>query len=193
MLCNVIYFSQLEVGAISPPPVNLSVLAPDFVGVPEPRHWEALQLSLLLSWNIEMAMPQRSSGQPTGEGEFLRRKEALANSWHQLPHTWVRLSWPFQLRTVSLVIPDKACRGMAQPTPRNMRNNKWWLFQSLGFEVVHHLAIVDEYRSLGTLIQYLSFLFSSIRCIVRALFFFFFFFPPRNLGKRIPYMDTSNS
>lgn len=174
MLFNVIYFSQHEVGAISPPPVNLPVLATDSVGVPEPRQWDALQLSLLLSWNIEMAMPQRSSGQPTGEGEFLGREEALANSWHQLPHTWVRLPWPFQLRTVSLVIPDKACRGMAQPTPKNMRNNKWLLFQSLGFEVIHHLAIIDKYRSLDILIQYLSFLFSSILCIVRALFFFFF-------------------
>lgn len=63
MLCNVIRFSQHEVGTIS---LNLAGLALASVGVPELRHCEPPQLPLLLSWNLEMAVPQRSSGQPTG-------------------------------------------------------------------------------------------------------------------------------
>lgn len=41
-----------------------------------------------------------------------------------------------------------------------------------GFEVVHHLAMVEAYRGLDILIQYLSFLFSSVLCIASLLLFF---------------------
>lgn len=76
--CNMICFSQWELGTMSPPPwINL--LRPqDVVGVPEPRHWEAWQPPLLPSWDPVMAMLLRISGKSTGEWKAFGREQRLS-------------------------------------------------------------------------------------------------------------------
>lgn len=97
-LCNMICFSQWELGTMSPPPwINLP-RSQDVVGVPEPRHWGAWQPPLLPSWDPEMAMLLRSSGKSTGEWEAFGREQRLSpmgstnslmwESGHLRPGSW---------------------------------------------------------------------------------------------------------